>query len=202
MIVVLLLPLTASVRTRDVGTDVIGTKPQKLSSYLSFLRQIWSFRIFHSNKQCNIMRRKTQKSPQWSWNHKNKLIFLFDGSAGRLGLTVLSPSGFEQQEVPHVQSWSPVSHDWLQILTDWSAEPGPDRGEAEDETCSSSQCCYFMLFLHTYIISVLFVWHECHCLHYLYTICFSKGGEATPPLPNKQSKCIFHVILQMSRCEF
>lgn len=49
-------------------------------------------------------------------------------------LALLSHSGFEQQEVPHVHSLTSASRDWLQILTVWSAEPAPERGEAE--TCS------------------------------------------------------------------
>lgn len=125
----------------------------------------------YSTRTNNVIWKNKQKSPQWSWNHKNRWIFLFAGSAGSLCLAVLSSSGFGQQEVPHVQSWTPVSHDWLQILTDWSVEPGPDREEAEHETFSSSQRFCFMLFCTlTLYLSYLC---ECHCLRRSYTICFS-----------------------------
>lgn len=46
----------------------------------------------------------------------------------------------------------------------WSAEPGPDRGEDEDETCSTSQCCCFLF-------SSFFPLFLFYFLHYLYPIC-------------------------------
>ena len=65
---------------------------------------------------------------------QNQWIFPFVCLAGACVLG-RPPLWFEQQEVTHVQSWTSVSHDWLQILTaqiswTWSRR----RREAEDET--------------------------------------------------------------------
>lgn len=105
------------------------------SPYLSFM----SFHISPLDKQCNGIKKTTTKmrvSCPWSYNNKiSEYSCVCLAGACVLGRP---PLWFEQQEVTHVQSWTSVSHDWLQILTaqiswTWSRR----RREAEDETCGS-----------------------------------------------------------------
>lgn len=108
-------------------------------------------------------------------------IFLFDGVTGCLCSAVLALSGFEQQEVPHVQShlqrhligcrdWRP---DQLNLVLT------PDMGESEEETGSSRSSQVDDL-MHAYCISVwlkyniLIVlnnfevsWHACWTGHFM-----------------------------------
>lgn len=81
-----------------------------------------------------------------------------------------------------------ASHDWLQlqVLTVWSAEPGPGRGAAEDETCSSK--VFQSMLPCTLTESLSYLCDMTVILSAEYMICFS--------VKEKWNKCMYYTFLQ------